>query len=65
MTTFDNKEKKFRESNEPLTTLNQIRYDEKLEGVIFGQNFCVDLNEVSEKDGNVIKVGEEVFILNN
>jgi uncharacterized protein YcbX len=61
LTTYDLNSKKFRKSKEPLEVLNDIHFDEQLEGVIFGQNFCVDL--IEGKKAN-IKVGDEVEVLN-
>jgi uncharacterized protein len=60
LTTFDIEQNKFRETREPLNILEEIRFDEKLDGVVFGQNFCVD---VSEDSDNVINVGDEVVLL--
>lgn len=61
MTTYDLLDQNFRPSKEPLETLSKIRYDKDLDGVIFGQNFCIDLNENLE--ANYIKVNDEVEIL--
>jgi uncharacterized protein YcbX len=60
VTTFDLKKKEFRKSNQPLEVLNDVSYDDILEGVVFGQNFCVDVND---NDKNIINVNDEVNII--
>lgn len=60
MTTFDIEQDKFRESREPLNILEELRFDEKLDGVVFGQNFCVDI--CKDTSMNTINVGDEVFM---
>lgn len=60
LTTYDLKIKKFRLSKEPLEVLNDVHYDDQLDGVVFGQNFCVDL---IENENHTIRIGDHVEIL--
>lgn len=60
--TFDTTIKKFRVSKEPLEVLNEYSYDDKLEAVIFGQNFCIDEETLKNENSN-IKIGDEVIII--
>lgn len=61
LTTYDIVEKKFRSSQEPLDILSKIRMDDSLDGVVFGQNYSVDL---SENGNNSISLQDPVIILN-
>jgi uncharacterized protein YcbX len=59
-TTYDTELKRFHRT-EPLGVLDEYQFNEELEGVVFGQYFCVD---PSENVDNIIKVGDGVEILN-
>lgn len=60
VTTFDTENKIFRKSMEPVSTLTDVNWDEKLNGVIFGQNFSLENEEMTNLK---IKINDEVEIL--
>ena len=59
VTTYSREDKKFKESEEPLTLLKEINFYEELDDCVFGYNYSVDLPENTEFV--MIKVGDVIY----